>query len=525
MRKLENASARYHISRLEAVQMQIQQQIELLYGNRLDDLDHLFRDMVSNGYTHGAFELQRGLGVGWDFTALNQKKLEALLSKPWTTDGKTFSDRCWHSKNTLIDAVHRELIQGMLRGDPPSRIVTAIQKQFWTDRYKAHRLVHTETTYFNAVARNQMYQDFDVEWIEIVETLDSRTCSVCQPLDGTVIPASQHEPGVTVPPYHPGCRGTTCPHYDDMEGERAARTADGDVYYVPADMKYEDWKKAFVDGDKGVITKVRNYNSEFGQKFGVEHYDQIRDRVDACSNAKLQKVWNAYECQIKVAEAKHRGGAYCSGNNIFVNIDADAKGREWKPPYATTFHESGHAIDILTAQLGTANGQWHISSTYKDGIFPKTIKEEIDNWIKIILSDMKAHKTDFQYWVDKGWMSQNTADYYITYGGFRVKKSYAYAAVQAEVKSLDQLQYSDISDILEGATHGKIKCGIGHGGSYWTKRTQNGIEWGLATEAFAEMTSATMASQKSLETIKKYLPKSYAVYEEMLELIVSQIGK
>lgn len=248
MRKLENASARYHISRLEAVQMQIQQQIELLYGNRVDELDHLFRDMVSNGYTYGAFELQRGLGVGWDFTALNQKKLEALLSKPWTTDGKTFSDRCWHSKNTLIDAVHRELIQGMLRGDPPSRIVTAIQKQFWTDRYKAHRLVHTETTYFNAVARNQMYQDFDVEQIEIVETLDSHTCTVCQPLDGTVIPASQHEPGVTVPPYHPNCRGTTCPYYDDMEGERAARTADGDVYYVPADMKYEDWKKAFVDG-------------------------------------------------------------------------------------------------------------------------------------------------------------------------------------------------------------------------------------------------------------------------------------
>ncbi len=248
MRRLENASARFHISRLEAVQMQIQQQIELLYGNRVDELDHLFRDMVSNGYTYGAFELQRGLGVGWDFVALNQRKLEALLSKPWTTDGQTFSDRCWRNKKAFVDAVHKELMQGMLRGDPLSRVVTAIQKQFHVDRYKAHRLVHTETTYFNAVARNQMYQDFDVERIEIVETLDARTCSICQPLDGVVIPASQHEPGVTVPPYHPNCRGTTCPYYDDMEGERAARTADGDVYYVPADMKYEDWKKAFVDG-------------------------------------------------------------------------------------------------------------------------------------------------------------------------------------------------------------------------------------------------------------------------------------
>jgi hypothetical protein len=33
-----------------------------------------------------------------------------------------------------------------------------------------------------------------------------------------------------------------------MDGERAARNADGEVYNVPADMKYSDWKKAFVGG-------------------------------------------------------------------------------------------------------------------------------------------------------------------------------------------------------------------------------------------------------------------------------------
>ena len=39
-----------------------------------------------------------------------------------------------------------------------------------------------------------------------------------------------------------------------MDGERAARTADGKVYYVPANMKYTDWKKAFVDGVKDGLT-------------------------------------------------------------------------------------------------------------------------------------------------------------------------------------------------------------------------------------------------------------------------------
>lgn len=254
LKKLENASAKFHVSRLEAIQLQIQQQIEVLYGNQLDGLDNLLKDIVSNGYTQTAFTIQKGLGFGWDITALNEKKLETLLSKPWTTDGRTFSDRIWIKKNELVGNVQKELTQGLLRGDSSQKITDAIQKKFNVSRYQAGRLVHTETTYFNAVSTKQSYQDLGVEKVEILETLDSHTCEICQPLDGTVIPLSQYEPGVTVPPFHPNCRGTTCPYFDDMAGERAARNADGEVYYVPANMTYAQWKEAFVDGVKDGLT-------------------------------------------------------------------------------------------------------------------------------------------------------------------------------------------------------------------------------------------------------------------------------
>lgn len=249
LKKLENASARFHISRLESVQMGIQQQLELLYGNQVDSLDALLKKVVGNGYTRTAFEVQKGVGLGWDITALNQKKLETLLSKPWTTDGRTFRDRCWLNKNDLVGSVSKSLTQGLLRGDSPAKITTAIQKQFGVHRYKAGRLVNTETTYFNAVATKESYKDLGVEMVEIIETLDSHTCSICGGLDGKVIPVSQYEPGVTVPPFHPNCRGTTAPAIDPKyAGERAARNADGDVYYVPANMKYADWVQTFVNG-------------------------------------------------------------------------------------------------------------------------------------------------------------------------------------------------------------------------------------------------------------------------------------
>lgn len=249
LKKLENASARFHISRLEAVQTGIQQQLELLYGNQVDSLDALLKKVVGNGYTHTAFEVQKGVGLGWDITGLDQKKLETLLSKPWTTDGRTFRDRCWLNKNDLVGSVSKSLTQGLLRGDSPAKITTVIQKQFGVHRYKAGRLVNTETTYFNAVATKECYKDLDVEMVEIIETLDSHTCSICGGLDGKVIPISQYEPGVTVPPFHPNCRGTTAPAIDPKyAGERAARNADGDVYYVPANMKYADWVQTFVNG-------------------------------------------------------------------------------------------------------------------------------------------------------------------------------------------------------------------------------------------------------------------------------------
>lgn len=122
------------------------------------------------------------MGLGWDITGLNQKKLETLLSKPWTTDGRTFSDRIWLKKRELVGTIHKELTQGLLRGDSPQKITDAIKSRFKVSRYQAGRLVHTETTYFNAISTKQVYQDLGVQSVEILETLDSHTCHCVNPL-------------------------------------------------------------------------------------------------------------------------------------------------------------------------------------------------------------------------------------------------------------------------------------------------------------------------------------------------------
>lgn len=256
-KKLENASARFHVSRLESVQITIQQQLERLYGNETDKIDKHLRDVAGNGYTRTAYEIQKGIGIGWDITAVNETKLDALLSKPWTTDGKTFSDRLWSNQQQLVQSITKHLTQGLLRGDSHAKITEALKKDLGTTRYQAGRLVRTETTYMNAVAAKECYKDLGVDSVEIIATLDTHTCETCQPMDGKIIPRSQFEPGVTVPPFHPNCRCTTAPAIDEKYAtERIARGADGKTYNVPANMTYEEWKKEYLGDAKEGIEKT-----------------------------------------------------------------------------------------------------------------------------------------------------------------------------------------------------------------------------------------------------------------------------
>lgn len=541
MQELENASSKFHISRLEALQIQTQNSLETMFAQQMGTMKKALSDVYASGYYHTAYAVQQGFGLGWDITGLDQAQIEKVLYKPWAVDGYNFSTRIWNSKTKLIGEVHNELSKNLLTGADLQKAIDSLAKKMGTSKSNAGRLVMTEQAYFSSAAQKDCFNDLDVEEYEIVATLDSHTSDICRSLDGKVFKMSDYKPGVTAPPFHVYCRSTTAPHFKENfdAGERAARGADGKTYYVPDDVTYSEWKRAFVDGDKSGFAEVkhkhykreepkqqanpRDYNCDMAQKVGKNHFDNIRDKVDGCQNDDLRTVWNTFESQIKVADAHYHGRSFASGGTINITIGSDAKGNSYNAPYAVTFHESGHAIDCLAAPMGGKSGQWFISSSYKDGLFPKTIKAEVSDWVNAVYKEMKAHKDDFQYWIDQNWIDSNTAAYYSNSSWFKMSKSLAYKAIQNQLSALNWLQKGDISDILEGATRMKICLGVGHGAAYWTNRVYDGIDFGLGTEAFAEMTSASMTCPESLAVIQKYLPKSYAVYKEIIKMIAENV--
>lgn len=261
MKELENASTKYHVSRLEALKIQTQQTMEKLFGNELDEVDNLTKNSYINNYFHTMFEYQKGFNVGFNVTNIDQNKLSKIVNKPWAVDEKNFSERIWGNKTKLINELHNELTKMCLTGKSPDESIKYLSKKFNTSKAQAGNLIMTENAYFSQLAQKDCFNALDVEKYEIVATLDSHTSEICKEQDGKVYNMKDYQPGITAPPFHNYCRSITVPHFDDdfdLEGERAARDEDGKTYYVSDKMKYNDWYKKYVQNQSNLQNEAKN---------------------------------------------------------------------------------------------------------------------------------------------------------------------------------------------------------------------------------------------------------------------------
>ena len=402
VKQLENASARFHISRLEALKLQTQQSIEVLFGNQLDSIDSTMRDVYKSGYYRTAFEIQKGVGVGWNFSTLDEKQISKVINKPWAADGKNFSERIWGNRQKLVNELNTTLTQNIILGKDPQKAIDDIAKKMNTSKVNAGRLVMTEEAFFSSAAQKDCFAELDVEMYEIVATLDSHTSEICREMDGKVFPMSQWEVGVTAPPFHVWCRTTTVPAFEDefdLVGERAARGEDGKTYYVPANMKYEDWHKSFVEGDKTGLQeaspgdtikaqeevkqvaeelKVENFSSSFTAKGELKNTQALVDYVNSLEGAdanvvalfnRMGKLENIESNGIPftISHAKNHAVSISTytmtGNMAEVKLTIPKlQGDNLAGQVNTTLHEEMHLMDLYGRQDPQKSGNWFSTS-------------------------------------------------------------------------------------------------------------------------------------------------------------------
>ena len=299
-KQLKNASAKWHVSRLEALKMQLQTNAADKIADRLiGTVTDAVKFAYSEAYFHNAFEIQKGIGVGMTMQGIDERRIEKLLSNPWTADDKTFSARIWKDRTQLVDTIEKELTRMVATGETPDKTIKAISDRLNVSKSNAGRLVMTESAYFASEAQRDCFKELGVEKYKVVAALDGNTCPVCGAMDGKIFDIADYKPGSTAEPFHPRCRCCTSPYFEDTDnvGTRIARDVKtGEEFDLPADTTYEQWKE-MQDSKYGKGTVDIERKKAYNEKADKQQFE----RYKALLGDKVPKSFEAFQ-QIKYGD-------------------------------------------------------------------------------------------------------------------------------------------------------------------------------------------------------------------------------
>lgn len=255
--QLDGMYAKSRISRLQALQTQIQAQIEKLNSDGIVGTKSLLEDTFIDTYYRTIFEIQKGIGVGANFAIYNQDAVDLILNKPWK--GSNFSDRWGTDKTKLLDELETVLTHAFIRGDSLDKTIDTVTKRMKRSRNWAANLIQTESAFIAGQATALGYEQAGIEEYEYLATLDLKTSDLCRNLDGKTFKLKDKKVGLNYPPMHCRCRSTTVPFFKDIEktGQRIARDSDGKSYYVPESMTYREWYEKYVKSNPEELESKR----------------------------------------------------------------------------------------------------------------------------------------------------------------------------------------------------------------------------------------------------------------------------
>ncbi|WP_242828725.1 minor capsid protein [Thermoclostridium stercorarium] len=248
--ELNNMSIKARITRYQALEKQIDAILQRLYA-----IDYQYKgeetlkEVYKDSYYRTWFNIDQYRGFHQEFAQINPRTIDELIRYPF--NGADFSSRIWKQKNHMLQQLTESITTMLVQGRNPQTLAEDFARKFKTKEYEAYRLLHTESSFIIEQGTLAAYKEDGVKKYQIVATLDMRTSDICRSEDGKIYDVDEATVGVNYPPYHPFCRTTTVPYYEDAEvGTRVARDpVTGRSYEVPANMTYEQWYDFYITGE------------------------------------------------------------------------------------------------------------------------------------------------------------------------------------------------------------------------------------------------------------------------------------
>ena len=240
--ELNTLAMKSRISRLEEMFYQCGKELDKLAIEINKKTDILLTNTFKNSYYEDIYNVQKFVGVGYSFAQIDKDMIEYVLSYPWS--GSSYSSRIWDNRDKLSKVIKQEITQMIIQGRDLRQVSKSVSKRLESDLNNSMRLINTEHARVMSEASKMSYVESEIDKYQILATLDKRTSTICQEMDGKVFKVDEAIIGKNMPPFHPNCRTTTIGYFNDVT-TRVARDKDGKNIEIPSNITYKDWLKMY----------------------------------------------------------------------------------------------------------------------------------------------------------------------------------------------------------------------------------------------------------------------------------------
>lgn len=242
--EIERQAYAYRYNRQKALKSLTRITSETIANSIIAGAVPVLRNVTKEAYGRTLFELQKGVGVGFNMGGIPTNMLERVVNSQLSLS------RAQGMAESMVAPMRETMFEGILTGKSSDEIARSVRGVIDTSDYKARAMSRTMLTEVSNEAEKRTLESTGLKKYRYVATLDERTCPVCGKLDGQVFLLDNAQPGVNFPPMHRNCR---CVHTAVLTDEirdkskRRARTADGDSVLVPQSMTYTEWRRKFLE--------------------------------------------------------------------------------------------------------------------------------------------------------------------------------------------------------------------------------------------------------------------------------------
>lgn len=168
----------YKLDKYWQAQAQMRKELEKL-GNKQIKL-------LTAAFETNFFEVYYGLALPGEaaYNTIDKEVVNQLINGIWVADGKQWSQRVWDNTERLAQTLNEELIHIVATGKKNSELKAILQERFGVSYRRAESLVRTEVAHIQTEAAKKRYEDYGIEYVEVLVDPDHKTCDKCKALIG-----------------------------------------------------------------------------------------------------------------------------------------------------------------------------------------------------------------------------------------------------------------------------------------------------------------------------------------------------